>query len=91
MELYREELMNALAIEQEENQALKQMGLADVERMNAEVEARQVAIIRARAEIERRIAILKAALLEAETVTMISERELVTVSVGDSRPETGSD
>ena len=56
MELYREELINALAIEQEENQALKQRGLADVERMNSEVDARQVAIIRDRAEMERRIA-----------------------------------
>lgn len=77
MELYREELINALAIEQEENQALKQRGLADVERMNSEVDARQVAIIRDRAEMERRITVLKEALVAAERTTMVSERALI--------------
>jgi hypothetical protein len=77
MELYREELMNALAIEQAENAALRDLGRADVERMNAEVDARQVAIIRARAEMERQITVYKAQLVAAETTTLASERALI--------------
>jgi hypothetical protein len=77
MELYRDELMNALAIEQAEAAALRDTGRADVERMNAEVDTRQVAIIRDRAEVERRITILKNALVAAETTTLGSERALI--------------
>jgi len=77
MELYREELMNALAIEQTENIALRDLGTADVIRMNAEVDARQVAIIRSRAEMERQIIVLKDQLVAAETLTLGSERALI--------------
>ena len=77
MELYREELMNALAIEQAENTALRDQGLADVTRMNAEVDARQVAIIQARAEAERRVVALKAQLVIAEEGTLVYEEALI--------------
>ena len=77
MELYREELMNALAIEQTENTALRDQGLADVTRMNAEVDARQVAIIQARAEAERRVVVLKAQLVIAEEGTLVYEAALI--------------
>ena len=72
MELYREELMNALAIEQADAAALRDRGGADVERMNSEVDARQVAIIRDRAEAERRITTLKEQLVAAEPTTLAS-------------------
>ncbi len=81
MELYREELMNALAIEQAEAAALRDRGRADVERMNSEVDARQVAIIRDRAEAERRITTLKEQLVAAETTTLASERTLITAQL----------
>ncbi len=81
MELYRDELMNALAIEQAEAAAVRDQGLADVVRLNAEVDARQVAIIQSRAEAERRVTVLKAALVEAEAVTLISERALITAQL----------
>ena len=77
MELYREELMNALAIEQAENTALRDLDNADVARMNAEVDLRQRAIIQARAEAERRVVVLKAALVAAEEGTLPYETALV--------------
>ena len=77
MELYREELMNALAIEQAENTALRDRDNADVARMNAEVDLRQRAIIQARAEAERRVVVLKAALVAAEEGTLPYETALV--------------
>jgi hypothetical protein len=77
MELYREELMNALAIEQTENTALRDQGLADVIRLNAIVDLRQRAIIQARAEAERRVTVLKAALVLAEEKTLPYETALV--------------
>jgi hypothetical protein len=77
MELYREELMNALAIEQAENLALRDLGNADVIRMNAEVDKRQVTIIQARAEMERQITVLKAQLVTAEELTLVSEAALI--------------
>jgi hypothetical protein len=77
MELYREELMNALAIEQTENTALRDLDRADVERMQAQVDARQVSIIRGRAEAERLVTIAKARLVEAERGSLASERALI--------------
>jgi hypothetical protein len=81
MELYRDELLNTLAIEQAENMALRDQGTADVIRMNAEVDARQVAIIRDRAEIEARIAVYKQQLVDAEALTLVSERALITAQL----------
>jgi hypothetical protein len=77
MELYREELMNALAIEQAENTALRDQGLADVVRLNSEVDLRQRSIIQSRAEAERRVTALKADLVEAEAATLPYETALV--------------
>jgi hypothetical protein len=77
MELYRAELINALEIEQAENIALRDRGRADVERMNSEVDARQVAIIRDRAEAERQVIAFKLALALAEKETLVAEAALV--------------
>lgn len=77
MELYREELMNALAIEQSEVEALRDQGQADVIRLNAEVEARQTAIIRDRAEAERQINLLKADLVKAQAESLGPEEALI--------------
>jgi hypothetical protein len=81
MELYREEIMNALAVEQAEVEALRDQGQADVIRLNAEVDLRQRAIIRDRAEAEYRINALKAALVVAETETLVSEGQLITAQL----------
>jgi|WetSurMetagenome_2_1015567.scaffolds.fasta_scaffold159231_1 hypothetical protein len=81
MELYREELLNALAIEQAEAMAERDRGRADVERMNSEIDARQVAIIQARAEMEHRITVLKAQLVEAEAGTLVYETALINAQV----------
>lgn len=77
MELYRDELMNALALEAAEKDALRDRGNADVIAMNAEVDKRQVAIIQARAEMERRITVLKAQLVVAEEGTLVYETALI--------------
>lgn len=77
MELYRAELFNALEIEQAENIALRDQGRADVERMNSEVDARQVAIIRDRAEAERQIIVFKLQLALAEKQTLVAEVALI--------------
>jgi len=73
--------MNALALEQAENTALRDRGLADVIRMNAEVDTRQVAIIRDRAEIEARINVYKQQLVDAEAGTLVYERALITAQL----------
>ena len=81
MELYREELLNALVIEQAEAAAIRDRGRADVERLNAEVDARQVAIIQARAEAERQITVLKAQLVAAEQGTLVYEAALINAHI----------
>lgn len=77
MEVYRAEIFDALAIEEEEVKALRETSRADVDRLNAETELRQRAIIQNRAEVERRIIIYKAQLVEAETTTLTAETVLV--------------
>lgn len=81
MELYRAELLNALELEQAENIALRDQGLADVVRMNAEVDLRQRAIIQARAEAEHRITVLKAQLVAAEEGTLVYEAALINAQI----------
>jgi hypothetical protein len=81
MELYRADLFNALELEQAQQQATVTRSLADVERQNAETELRQKAIIMAHAEMERRIIIYKAQLVEAETTTLTAEAILITAQL----------
>jgi hypothetical protein len=76
-EKYREELFNALAIDQAQQEADIQRSRADVERRNIEIEARMVSIIRAKAEMEQIINLLKAELVEKETQTLPMERDLI--------------
>lgn len=77
MELYREELFNALSLEQAEVQALMQRGQADIRRLNAETEARQGAIIRDHAAAQEQIASLKEQLVAAQAATLPYETLLV--------------
>ena len=77
MELYRAEIFDALAIEEEQVKALRETSRADVERMNAETEKRQVAIIQAHAEAERRIIVYRQQLVAEETTTLTAEAILV--------------
>ena len=76
MEMYRAELLNALEVEQAQNLALRDQGLADVARRVSEVEGRQAAIIVARAEAERQVIGYKVALATAERLTLESEVDL---------------
>jgi|WetSurMetagenome_2_1015567.scaffolds.fasta_scaffold04877_5 hypothetical protein len=73
MEMYRAELLNALEVEQAQNLALRDMGLADVARQTSEVEGRQAAIIMGRAEAERQVIGYKVLLATAERQTLESE------------------
>ena len=77
MDLYREELVNALALEAANEDAWATKSRADVERLNITTESRQIAITRARAEIEHDIAMYKQQLTVAEKETLGSERTLV--------------
>ena len=77
MDLYREQIFNALAIEEAQEHATATRALADVERHNSETELRQKAIIMHRAEAERRIIVYKAQLVKAETTTLTAEAILV--------------
>ena len=77
LELYRADIFNALAIEEEQAKALRETSRADVERLNAETERRQVAIIQNRAEAERRILVYKQQLVNEETTTLTAERILI--------------
>lgn len=77
MEIYREEILNALALEQSEAQAVTERARADIARQNSETELRQRAIIRARAEAERRIIVYRQQLVDAEEETLPAEEALV--------------
>jgi len=77
MELYREELFNALSLEQAEVQARVQRGQADIKRLNSETEARQGAIIRDHAAAQEQIAVLKEQLVAAQAATLPYETLLV--------------
>lgn len=77
MELYREELMNALIVEAAQADQLRDQGRADVDRMNAETEKRQVAIIRDKAEVERRIIVYKHQLVDIQEKTLPLEEALI--------------
>jgi len=81
MELYRAELLNELEIEQAQNIALRDQGLADVVQATAIVEARQAHIIIARAEAERQVVGFKVALAQAEKTTMESEVALASAQL----------
>lgn len=77
MELYRQEILDALEVEAAEEDAFFSRGKADVERLNAQTEARQIAIIQAKAIIEYDIAKFKQQLAVAERVTLGAERNLI--------------
>ena len=77
MELYRAQIFDALAIEEEQVKALRETSRADVDRRNAETEKRQVAIIQNRAEAERRIIVYRQQLVAEETTTLTAEAILV--------------
>lgn len=76
-EVYREAIFNALALEQAQQAAASERSLADVARLNAETEKRQVAIIRAKAELEQRINVYRQQLVDTEEETLPLERLLV--------------
>jgi hypothetical protein len=77
MELYREQIFNALAIEEAQEHATATRALADVERHSSETELRQKAIIMHRAEAERRIIVYRAQLVKAEATTLTAEAILI--------------
>ena len=77
LEVYQAELLNALALEQSEAEGVRQLDLADVERTNVEIEARQVAIMQARAEMEQNIIGYRQQLVAAETESLGSEELLI--------------
>jgi hypothetical protein len=77
MELYRAEIFDALAIEEEQVKSLRETSRADVERRNAETERRQVAIIQQRAEAEQHIIVYRQQLVKEETTTLTAEAILI--------------
>lgn len=76
-ELYREQIFNALALEQSQTQATIERRGADVERQNAETEFRQVAIINQRAAVEQSIITFRQQLVDAEYTSMAAEKILI--------------
>jgi len=85
MELYREELLHALALEQAENTAMRDKGRADVDRIVSMIEARQADIIRARAAVEQRVIGYKVQLAMAERETLTSEIALVNAQLSTAQ------
>jgi hypothetical protein len=77
MELYREQIFNALSLEQSQAAATTERNQADVERLNFETQQRQVAIIQAKAEIEESINIYKQQLISAQYETMKAQKVLI--------------
>jgi len=76
MELYREQLFNAIAIEQAQEATDMERGRADIARLNTKIESRMAAIIRDKADMEQRILTYKQQLVDAEAVTVSAESVL---------------
>ena len=77
MDRYREEILEALSQEAADEDSWATKSRADIERRNAVTESRQAAIIQAHAEISHNIAVYKQRLVDAEAITLESERALV--------------
>lgn len=77
MQLFREQLLNAVAIEIEEESAYRQRQAVDIQRMKAEIELRQVAIIRAKADAQHEVNVYQAQLIEAQRANLPLELALV--------------
>jgi hypothetical protein len=77
LESYREQIMNALALEQSQQAADTERRRADIERLNAETEFRMVGVIRAKAAMEQSIIIYRRQLVAAERESLVSETLLI--------------
>jgi len=77
MELYREQILNQVSIEQTEEEVLKEGQRADVERLQAEIEGRQGAIITAKATAQQQVTDSQIALIAAERSTLGAETNLL--------------
>jgi hypothetical protein len=77
MELYRVEIMDALELEQARIDQAVQEQRADVERWLAEIESRQVHIIRDRALVEQSLLVLQKELVATQEATIPLQRTLV--------------
>lgn len=73
MLLFREQILNQVSLEQTEEEALKEIQRADVERLNAETEKRQAAIINAKAAAEHEVNGYRLQVVEAEKVSLNAE------------------
>ena len=77
MELYRVEIMDALELEQAKIDQAVQEQRADVEKILAEIESRQVHIIRDRALTEQSLLVLQKELVATQELTIPLQRTLV--------------
>ena len=77
MELYKEKLMNALLVEQAQVEARADYYRGDIERMSAETEKRQIAIINAKAAAEHEVNQYRLQVVEAERLTLGADLLLV--------------
>ena len=77
MQLYKEELMNQILVEMAQVEARADYYRGDIERMSAETEKRQVAIINARAAAEHEVNQYRLQVIEAERLTLGADLLLV--------------
>jgi hypothetical protein len=89
MQLYREQLLNEVGIEQTEEEARKERQRADIERLNAETERRQAAVIQAKADAEHEVNGFKMLLIDAERGTLSYERILLNAQLDTARVRLG--
>jgi hypothetical protein len=77
MEFYRETLFNEITVEQTEEEVVREIQRADVERLEAEVEQRQGGIIIARASAQAEVNTARLSLAQAEQANLPLELSLV--------------
>ncbi len=82
---YKDELLNQVAIEQAQADAKAGRQRADIERINAEIESRQAAIIRTKAAIEHEINQARQQLIDAEYLTLGVEASLINAQIETAR------
>ena len=85
MEWFKAELLQQLSIEAAEYDAQVDRWRGDITRINAEIEQRQVELIRAKADIEHEINTYKRQQLDAEFLTLDAELVLIEAKIETAR------
>lgn len=81
LEFYRSEILNDIAIEQATQESNLEEWRADIQRINTEINKREVKLIRAKADVEHELNSYKMSQLKTEYQTLTPESELIEAKI----------